>query len=203
MDLFLKNGTIYRTDSLSPNTINIFDRDFFMDELHTYIELFNKAKNMLSNKSLEINKSKDSFILSWSEGSKRHLMTLDSITLLPSFYETRHENGDKIETYDISTKDSKIKIIRTSFNVGNSIFARNDITISESDSVKLNPEFEEGNIGYKSAWDERGGILRKYVVFNKIPDKKFLDELFQNPDDVQRYNEEIHRLAHPNEFLGN
>ena len=203
MDLFLKNGTIYRTDSLSPNTINIFDRDFFMDELHTYIELFNKAKNALSNESLEINKSKDSYILSWSEGSKRHLMTLDSITLLPSFYETKHENGDKIETYDISTKDSKIKIIRTSFNVGNSIFARNDITISESDSVKLNPEFEEGNIGYKSAWDERGGILRKYVVFNKIPDKKFLDELFQNPDDVQRYNEEIHRLAHPNEFLGN
>ncbi len=203
MDLFLKNGTIYRTDSLSPNTINIFDRDFFMDELHTYIELFNKAKNALSNESLEINKSKDSYILSWSEESKRHLLTLDSTTLFPSFYETRHENGDKIETYDISTKDSKIKITRTSFNIGNSIFARNDITISESDSVKLNPEFEEGNIGYKSAWDERGGILRKYVVFNKIPDKKFLDELFQNPDDVQRYNEEIHRLAHPNEFLGN
>lgn len=203
MDLFLKNGTIYRTDSLSPNTINIFDRDFFMDELHTYIELFNKAKNALSNESLEINKSKDSYILSWSEESKRHLLTLDSTTLFPSFYETRHENGDKIETYDISTKDSKIKITRTSFNIGNSIFARNDITISESDSVKLNPEFEEGNIGYKSAWDERGGIIRKYSVFNKIPDKKFLDELFQNPDDVQRYNEEIHRLAHPNEFLGN
>ncbi len=203
MDLFLKGGTIYRIDSLSPKTINIFDRDFFIDELHAYIELFNKAKNALSNESLEINKSKDSYILSWSEGSKRHLLTLDSTTLFPSFYETRHENGDKIETYDISTKDSKIKITSTSFNIGNSIFARNDITISESDSVKLNPEFEEGNIGYKSAWDERGGIIRKYSVFNKIPDKKFLDELFQNPDDVQRYNEEIHRLAHPNEFLGN
>lgn len=203
MDLFLKDGTIYRIDSLSPKTINIFDRDFFIDELHAYIELFNKAKNALSNESLEINKSKDSYILSWSEESKRHLLTLDSTTLFPSFYETRNENGDKIETYDISTKDSKIKIIRTSFNVGNSIFARNDITISESGSVKLNPEFEEGNIGYKSAWDERGGIIRKYSVFNKIPDKNFLDELFKNPDDVQRYNEEIHRLAHPNEFLGN
>ena len=203
MDLFLKNGTIYRIDSLSPKTINIFDRDFFIDELHAYIELFNKAKNVLSNESLEINKSKDSYIISWSEESKRHLLTLDSTTLFPSFYETRHENGDKIETYDISTKDSKIKIIRTLYGLENSIFSTNDITISESDSVKLNPEFEEGNIGYKSAWDERGGIIRKYSVFNKIPDKKFLDELFQNPDDVQRYNEEIHRLAHPNEFLGN
>ena len=203
MDLFLKGGTIYRIDSLSPKTINIFDRDFFIDELHAYIELFNKAKNALSNESLEINKSKDSYIISWSEESKRHLLTLDSTTLFPSFYETRHENGDKIETYDISTKDSKIKIIRTLYGLENSIFSTNDITISESDSVKLNPEFEEGNIGYKSAWDERGGIIRKYSVFNKIPDKKFLDELFQNPDDVQRYNEEIHRLAHPNEFLGN
>ncbi|MBO5781685.1 MAG: hypothetical protein J6R08_04395, partial [Opitutales bacterium] len=61
--------------------------------------------------------------------------------------------------------------------------------------------FEEGNIGFKSVWDERGGIIRKFVVFNKIPDKKFLYELFKNPDDVQRYNKEIHLLANHNEFL--
>ena len=203
MDLFLKDGTIYRIDSLSPKTINIFDRDFFMDELCDYIELFNKVKNVLSNKSLEIKKSKDSYILSWSEESKRHLLTLDSTTLFPSFYEKRKEDGTKIVSYDISTKDSKIKIIRIQYGLENSIFATNDITISESDSVKLNPVFEEGNIGFKSVWDERGGIIRKFVVFNKIPDKKFLDELFKNPDDVQRYNTEIHRLAHPNEFLEN
>ena len=202
-DSFLKDGAIYRVDSLSPNFMNISDSEFLINEICDYIEIFNNAKRVLSNKSLEIKKSKDSYIISWSENSKRHLMTLDASTLFPSYYETRNENGTKIVSYDISTKDSKIKIIRIQYGLENSIFATNDITISESDSVKLNPVFEEGNIGFKSVWDERGGIIRKFVVFNKIPDKKFLDELFKNPDDVQRYNTEIHRLAHPNEFLEN
>ena len=202
-DSFLKDGAIYRVDSLSPNFMNISDSEFLINEICDYIEIFNNAKRVLSNKSLEIKKSKDSYIISWSENSERHLMTLDSTTLFPSYYETRKENGTKIVSYDISTKDSKIKITRTLYGLENSIFSTNDITISESDSVKMNPEITEKDIGFRDVRDERGGITRKFVVFNKIPDKNFLDELFKNPDDVQRYNEEIHRLAHPNEFLGN
>ena len=59
------------------------------------------------------------------------------------------------------------------------------------------------NFGFRSIHDSRNGKNYLYAAFNKLPDWKFIDELFKNPDDVQRYNEEIHRLAHPNEFLGN
>ena len=204
---FLKDGTIYSIDSISTQLMNVSDTknefEYTALEIYDYISIFEKAKNLLSNKTLEIKKSKDSYIISWRENSERHQMTLDASTLFPSYYETRNENGTKIISYDISTKDSKIKIIMTSFNGRDGIFATRDITISESDSVKLNPEITEKDIGFRFVIDERGGIIRKYSVFNKVPDKKFLDELFKNPDDVQRYNTEIHRLAHPNEFLEN
>ena len=44
MDLFLKNGTIYRTDSLSPNTINIFDRDFLWTNFTLILSFLTKQK---------------------------------------------------------------------------------------------------------------------------------------------------------------
>lgn len=204
-DLYLNNGFVYLKDSMNPNFIEICDLDekdeFWVTRiLNAYTKVFSIAKNAIDNFSADIGKASEGYFLSWSQDSKKYLLQINPITLYPTYLEVRFENGDLYEKINIVSNGEKFEIVRTTYNFGNEIFCVNNVSIRYGDVEDFSKNTVPEKLGYRNVKDTRGNETRRYLAFNNLPDKKFLDELFKNPDDVVRYNTEIHRLAHPNEF---
>lgn len=214
-DVYLSENTIYCIDSVSSNSMIVCDADSSdkysaMRLKNMFFSYFSKFKEILNAKTpCDISKSNGRYIISYAENDIKNLLLIDEKTLMPLKLESRYQNGNLLK--EMSFQYDKDAFIINAITYAHkekdelpdvwSVKSTVSIKITEDTVFDKNPMPK--NFGFRSIHDSRNGKNYLYAAFNKLPDWKFIDELFKNPDDVQRYNEEIHRLAHPNEFLGN
>ena len=214
-DVYLSENTIYCIDSVSNNSMIVCDADSSdkysaMRLKNMFFSYFSKFKEILNAKTpCDISKSNGRYIISYAENDIKNLLLIDEKTLMPLKLESRYQNGNLLK--EMSFQYDKDAFIINAITYAHkekdelpdvwSVKSTVSIKITEDTVFDKNPMPK--NFGFRSIHDSRNGKNYLYAAFNKLPDWKFIDELFKNPDDVQRYNEEIHRLAHPNEFLGN
>lgn len=132
------------------------------------------------------------YIFSWESNGQKNMLFVDKKELRVVKFETYNANGvltceNKID-YALDKITQKIKYIKSEkdfvvFNI--ELFAQDDA------EFYLQPE----NFGYKFVYDKRSGQLRAYIAVDNLPTKIFIDDLFENKDDVYRYNKEMTRFA--------
>ena len=214
-DVYLSENTIYCIDSVSTNSMIICNADSSdkysaMRLKNMFFSYFSKFKDIINAKiPCDISKGNGQYLISYDENDIKNLLCIDEKTLLPLKLESRYPNGSLL-------KEMSFKYDKDAFIINTITYAHKEKdeqpdvwSVKSSVSIKIieDTAFDKNpmpkDFGFRSIHDNRNGKNYLYAAFNKLPDWKFIDELFKNSDDVQRYNTEIHRLAHPNEFLGN
>lgn len=214
-DVYLCDNTVYCTDSISPKSMIICDTsqsdEFSSQRLkNMFLSYFSKLKEIVDAKiTYDISKSKDQYLILYEDKNEKNLLYLDEKSLLPLKFESRYLNGNPIKELSFSYDKNVFTINVVNYIDKEKEGGADEWTVKSTVSIEIidDDKFDKNpipkNFGFRSIQDNRGGKNYLYVAFNELPDRKFIDDLFKNPDDVSRYNKEIHRLAHPSEFEKN
>ncbi len=198
-NMYAKGNTVVCIDSISNPFIEVSDidaEDFYNVHWHKnmFFDILTKLENIKSLPNLNIVCTKDAIIVNWQD-EYDNIAKINLKTKEIADYQQRHKNGNLSKTISLKkVSDNEWTLIHTSYS-DNSLFGVQTLQIRIENDNSFASETEPKGFGYKEVYDNRNGVVRRYIAVDSLPSDEFLDELFKNPDDVSRYNIEMAKFV--------
>lgn len=206
-DIYLCDNIVYCLDSISPKSMTICDAspsdEFSSQRLNNmFFSYFSKFKEIVDSKiAYDISKSGNQYLISYEDKGTKNLLCLDDKSLLSVKFESRYLNGNPISELAFNYDKNVFTISAVNYADKEKEAAHDEWTVKSTVCIKIieDNKFDKNlspkNFGFRSIQDNRGGKNVSYLAFNKLPERKFIDDLFKNPDAVAKYNKEILSLC--------
>ena len=198
-DLYATDNDVVCIDSISPLLLRIHSiNDSLLGnfEIHWYRDLFlGVFEDLKKIKELSAIKTDSQLILNW-QNEYDYILKYDLKSNIITEYTVRKKNGciHRSVTFYKKSEDSW-DITSKLYNGNNELFVTNRLQVRITNDPKFSSELIPTGFGYREVMDNRANLNRRYIAMNKLPSRTFIDELFKNQDDVERYNIEMSRFS--------
>ena len=198
-DLYATDNDVVCRDSISPLLLRIHSiNDSLLGnfEIHWYRDLFlGVFEDLKKIKELSAIKTDSQLILNW-QNEYDYILKYDLKSNIITEYTVRKKNGciHRSVTFYKKSEDSW-DITSKLYNGNNELFVTNRLQVRITNDPKFSSELIPTGFGYREVMDNRANLNRRYIAMNKLPSRTFIDELFKNQDDVERYNIEMSRFS--------
>ncbi len=198
-DFYIDKSSIYLIDSMNPHHLDVESRSSDASNAlrlaKTYLFVFDLPEKIGQIQSLEIKRSDDDITLAWSEGDEVFLLTAEKPSLVPKLYERRYDDGALQSRISVTRNGRGFEIKTEEFNSDGTLFCTKTLKAAPSEAPTITAEFVPSKFGFRIVSDTRSGTDRSYLALDKLPSEEFINGLFENPDDVARYNREMSRFS--------
>lgn len=198
-DMYAKGNTVVCIDSVSDPFIEVSDidaEDLYNVHWHKnmFFDILAKLENIKFLPNLKIACTKDEIVVNWQD-KYDNIAKINLKTKEIAEYQQRHKNGNLSRTISFKKVcDNEWVLVHTSYS-DNKLFGIQTLQIKIENDNSFALETEPKGFGYKEVYDNRNGVVRRYIAVDSLPSDEFLDELFKNPDDVSRYNIEMNKFS--------
>lgn len=203
-DGYYDGDSLVMTNTVNPHMLEIYDgKDVYLHlpvPWHAYLSLFWRLQDLLKKppEGMAVSKAADGgFLIAWNSEDCVNMLSLDK-GLLPKGMEIRYSDGKPFYNIAVEKKENGFVLKGEVFNDSGGLMCRKKITVEFDADSGFPKDAGVRAFGFCDVFDNRGGLRRHYVVVDKLPPKDFIDRLFENPDDVERYNREMLRFAPAN-----